>query len=127
MSQLESMKVFRGTKTMKSKDSVTAYVCTNANGIAKLPMANYFRLNSPPVPYMSQRNAWSDNVTFRRWFLYLFLPFVRTFTSRKCVFIMYNCVLHGTDVSDIRGWVEVLTLSEVLRIALRSIHQYTWL
>ena len=70
---------------MKVKDRITAYVGTNADRTCKLPMAiigtpmnpRCLRLGKPPVPYFSQRNAWSESVTFKKWFYNLFIPFVR--------------------------------------------------
>ena len=72
----EHKKSVRGTKAMKAKDRITAYVGTNADGTCKLLMAiigkpmypRCFRLGKPPVPYFSQCNAWSDSVTFKKWF-----------------------------------------------------------
>lgn len=114
----ENRKTIRGTKAMKSKDRITAYVCTNGDGSRKLPMAiigkaknpRCFRLGQPPVPYFSQKNSWSDTLTFKRWFYEVFLPFIRKATSRPCVLLMDNCGPHGTDLKDSRNQVTIMTL-----------------
>lgn len=115
--ELENFKSVRGTKAMKAKDRITAYVCTNAIG-TKLPMAvigkaknpRCFRMNKPPVPYFSQKNAWSDTITFRRWFMDVFIPFVRRFTSKKVALVMDNCGPHGSDLNDPREQIQIFTL-----------------
>ena len=69
----ENKKLLRGTKKMGAKDRVSAFVCTNAIGSLKLPMAiigrsansRCFQARQPAVPYVSHRNAWSDTVTFK--------------------------------------------------------------
>lgn len=113
----ENRKSVRGTKAMRAKDRVTAYVCTNATGV-KVPMAiigkakspRCFRIETPPVTYFSQRNAWSDSATFKQWFYNIFLPFVRRFTSRPVALVMDNCGPHGTDLNDPQEQVNILTL-----------------
>ena len=111
----ENKKSIRGTKSMKSKDRVTAFVCTNACGSEKLPMAiigksqkpRCFRNQQPPVPYFSRRNAWADGVTFRRWFWEIFMPHVRGKTNKKVALVMDNCGPHGSDVGDPNGQVDI--------------------
>ena len=114
----ENKKLLRGTKEMGAKDRVSAFVCTNAIGSLKLPMAligksanlRCFRAGQPAVPYFSQRNAWSDTVTFKKCFTTVFLPFIRNVTSEPVALVMENCGPHGTDRSDHREQVEILTL-----------------
>ena len=68
----EDRKSLRGIKAMKAKDRVTAFVCTNATGTQKLPMAiittakqhRCFKIRAPAVPYFQQKNAWADAVAF---------------------------------------------------------------
>ncbi len=58
VTQYENKKTLRGTRQMSAKDRITAYVCTNADGSEKLPLAiigtaknpRCFRLGHPPVP-----------------------------------------------------------------------------
>ena len=103
---------------MKAKDRITAYAGTNADGTCKLPMAiigkpmnpRCFRLRKPPLPYFSQRNAWSDSVTFKKWFYNLFIPFVRRQTSKPVALLMDNCGPHGTDIVDHTGQIQIITL-----------------
>ena len=105
---------------MKAKDRITAYVGTNADGTSKLPMAiigkpmnpRGFRLEKPPVPYFSQRNACSDSVTFNKWFYNLFIPFVRRKTSKPVALLMDNCGPHGTDIVDHTGQIHI-TVREI--------------
>lgn len=60
----EDRKSVRGTKAMRAKDRITAYVCTNATG-QKVPMSiigtaknpRCFRVERPPVHYSHQRNS----------------------------------------------------------------------
>ena len=118
ISQHENRKTVRGTKNMKAKDRITAYVCTNASGTLKLPMAvigyaqkpRCFKLKPPCLPYFSQKNAWSDTKTFKQWYYSVFLPFVRRQTSDKVVLLMDNCGPHGCDLKDCREQVTILTL-----------------
>ncbi len=59
---------------MSAKDRTTAYVCSNADGSEKLPLAiigtaknpRCFRLGSPPVPYFSNKTAGSTSLTFSK-------------------------------------------------------------
>ena len=75
----------RGTKHMKAKARVSLYVCTNATGKLKVPISiigtaqnpRCFRKGRPAVQYFSQKNAWSDSVTFRKWFYCVFALYSR--------------------------------------------------
>lgn len=57
---------------MDAKDGITGYVCTNADGLHKLPMTinekakslQNYRLGSCLVFYFSQQNSSSDSVMF---------------------------------------------------------------
>ena len=103
---------------MKAKDRITAYVCTNASGTLKLPMAvigtaktsRCFKLKSPFLPYFHQKNAWSETQTFKRCYFNVFLPLIRKHTSDKVILLMDNCGPHGTDLQDAREQVTILTL-----------------
>lgn len=103
---------------MKAKARVSLYVCTNATKTIKLPMSiigtaknpRCFRKGSPPVTYFSHKNAWSDSVTFKKWFYGVFLPFIRAKTSEKVLVIMDNCGPHGADLVDNRDQVTIMTL-----------------
>lgn len=72
--QAEGKRSVRGLKSMHAKDRITAYICTNADDTDKVPLSligkdknpRCFRLERPHVTYFSQKNAWSDTVTFQR-------------------------------------------------------------
>lgn len=114
----EDKKKLRGTKEMKAKARVSLYVCTNATGTLKVPMAvigtaknpRCFRKGPARMAYLSQKNAWSDAVTFKQWFYTVFLPFVRKKTSEKVVLLIDNCGPHAADLHDSRDQVKILTL-----------------
>lgn len=77
----------RGTKTMRIKDRVKLVLCTNADGIHKLPVAISETASSPlrflgdgnasPLPYFSQKLEWMDRHVFRDLCGSEFLPSVR--------------------------------------------------
>lgn len=49
-------------------------------------------------------------VSHLKWFMTVFLPFIRMFLSELFTLIMDYCGPHGTDVLDQRKEVEILTL-----------------
>ena len=65
---------------MHSKDRLSAFMCTNADGTAKVDMAIIGKAKNPrcfkiapcPLKYFSQANAWSDSITFRKWWKEVF-------------------------------------------------------
>lgn len=65
---------------MGSKDLVTGYTYTNADGSAKLPMAKFvksknprcFMIENPLLLYFSQKIVWSDTSTFCKPFFDVF-------------------------------------------------------
>ena len=110
--------VLRGTKDMKANARVSIYVCTNATGTLKVPLAfigksktpRCFRKGLPPVSYFTQISAWSDTATFQKWFYLVFVPFVRKRTSKKVALVMDNCRPHGVYLLDPTEQVSVITL-----------------
>ena len=114
----ENKSSLRGTKVMMAKDRITAYMCINADGSCKLPMAiigkpkkrQCFRMGRSLVPYFSQKNAWYDSVTFKLWFDEVFLPHVPKWTSKRVALVMDNYGPHGTDSIDSREQVTITTL-----------------
>lgn len=112
----EDRKTTRGVKGMKAKDRVTAYMCTNASG-RRVPLSligtakdpRCFRIRKSPVMYFSQKNAWSDARVFKQWWLKVFLPHVRSVTSKKVLLIMDNHSSHA-DLVDPREQVTILEL-----------------
>ena len=114
----EGGKTLRGITGMGAKDRVTLFVCTNATGTRKLPMVmigkakrpRWFSLSPPAVPYMSQRNAWADTITFKHWFTSCFIPFIRRHTSDKVALVMDNCGSHNADLWDTYDLIAMFTL-----------------
>jgi len=114
----EARRTVRGTKGMSAKDRVTAYVCTNAGGSHKVPMAligkalnpRCFRLGQPHALYMSQKNVWSDSATFKRWCEEVFVCHVRRAASRPVALVVDNFGAHTADIRDPRGQIHVLAL-----------------
>ena len=104
----EDRKSLGGIKAIKGKNRVTAFVCTNATGTHKLPMAiigtakqpRCFKIRAPAVPYFQQKNAWADTVTFRAWFYRVFIPFIRKTTSRK-VALVWTAVSRKVATSQV--------------------------
>ncbi len=102
---------------MSSKDRITAYVCTNADGSKKVPLAiigksknpRCFRLGLPPVHYFSNKTAWSNSETFKQWFTSVFLPHIRSCTSKKVALLVDNASSHF-NLHDIREQVVVIPL-----------------
>ncbi|CAN0182990.1 unnamed protein product [Ectocarpus sp. 4 AP-2014] len=92
LSTEESRKSARGTKGI--------YMCTNANGTAKVPMAIIMKSKNPrcfgkqkrsPIKYFSQANAWSDGATFKKWWLEEFILFIRKWTHQPVLLLMDGC------------------------------------
>ena len=114
LSSSEDRKKARGSKSMYFKDRMSAIMCSNADGTAKVDMAIIGRSKVPrcftdapsPLKYFSQANAWSDSATFLKWWLEVFLPFIRRFTHEKVLLLMDGCSSHG-DLVDDRGQVTI--------------------
>lgn len=96
-------KTTRGAKDMEDEDRISAYMCTNATGTAKVDMSiigkseypRCFRWEKTPVKYFSQNNAWSDGPTFRKWWLEVFLPFVRRWTHEPVLLLINGSLSYG--------------------------------
>lgn len=112
----EDKKTVRGTKGMNFKDRVSAIVCGNADGTAKVGLTligraanpRCFRKRACPLKYFSQSNAWSDTATFLKWWKEVFLPFIRRWTHEPVLLLMDGCSSHA-DLVDPRGQVTVMT------------------
>eukprot|EP00984_Skeletonema_dohrnii_P031549 scaffold24154_cov78-Skeletonema_dohrnii-CCMP3373.AAC.1 len=113
----EHYKNARGTKLMKAKDRTTVYVCTNASGTDKVPLSIIGKAKTPrcfvrrkkKLKYYSQARAWSDTVTFHKWWRD-FLNHIRRKTTKKVLLILDNCGPHGAELIDPRGQVTVIFL-----------------
>lgn len=116
LSTKENRKTARGTKGMKFKDRLSAFMCANADGTAKVDMAiigkaanpRCFRLRKCPLKYFAQANAWSDTATFLKWWKEVFLPFIRRWTHLPVLLLMDGCSSHD-DLVDDKGQVTVMT------------------
>lgn len=116
LSSRENRKTVRGTKGMKFKDRVSAFMCANADGTAKVDMAiigkaknpRCFRSRDCPLKYFSQTNAWSDSETFLKWWQQVFLPFIRRHTHLPVLLLMNGCASHA-ELMDDRGQLTVMT------------------
>ena len=92
-------------------------MCCNADGTAKVDMAIIGKAKSPrcfdkgasPLKYFSRANAWSDSATFLKWWIEVFLPFIRRFTHEPVLLLMDGCSSHG-DLVDDRGQVTIKRL-----------------
>lgn len=95
---------------MKAKDRISAFVCTNATGTANVPMSIIGKSKKPrcfdkkpsTMKYFSQANAWSDGPTFKKWWLEVFIPFIRSWTHLPVLSLMDGCVSHDL-LADPKG------------------------
>jgi len=98
----------RGVKSMKSKDRVTLFCCTNAAGTEKVPIAIIGKSKAPlcfrgagrtpPVPFFDQSNAWMDATRFQQWFYRVFVPGTVAERPRRVALIMDNASSHRSEV-----------------------------
>ena len=74
LSNLEDRKTARGSKGMFFKHRLSAIMCANVDGTAKVDMSIIGKAKGPRcfndtpshLKYFSQANAWSDTATFRK-------------------------------------------------------------
>lgn len=112
----ENRPTARGTKDMKVKDGLSAYICTNATGSTKVLLAiigksknpRCFRHKQPPVKYFQQANAWPDGVTLQNWWEGVFLPYARRRTCEPVLLIVGRGGGSHSDLVDGRGQVTVV-------------------
>ena len=117
----EDRKKARGGKRMRLKDRVTGIAASNATGSHIIPTAvigksanpRIFKANSVgpkstlknktwsglPLPYTSQKKAWSDSRVMKWWFNEVFRPAVeqRHGSRTKVLLLMDNCGSHTPD------------------------------
>ena len=86
-------------KARKSqKDCLTLVVCSNANGMHKIPLQLVGKPKKPacivgkewPLPYCAQKNAWMDTSTFMKWSDEIFCPCVRLRMRHPVLLLMDN-------------------------------------
>lgn len=101
---------------MEAKDRSTAYVCTNEDGLYKLPMPvigkslhpRCFTLFFTRCTYFNQKYPWLDTTTFTRWFNEIFLPLIRKTPSKLVVLLMETYSPHSDNLGENRGPVTML-------------------
>jgi len=96
----------RGSKSMKSKDRVSLNICCNATnkhkvpvtmiGKAAQPMCFQGEGNASPLPYFSQKSAWTEASVFKRWFEEVVVPAVQARTVHHIYLIMDNLGCHSS-------------------------------
>lgn len=102
LSKAQKRKPARGTKGMKAKYRVSAYMCTNATGTAKVPMSiigkpktpRCFRVTPSPIKYFAQANALSDGAMFKKWWLEVVIPFIRKWTHLRVLYLIDGYASH---------------------------------
>jgi len=82
---------------MKRKDRVTLTLCCNATGTHKEPVTMIGEVaqpmcfqgegNASPLPYFSQKSAWTNASVFKRWFEEVFVPAVQARTTHHVYLI----------------------------------------
>jgi len=94
----------RGSKAMKSKDRVSLTICCNATDTHKVPVTMIGKAaqpmcfrgegNASPLPYFSQKSAWTEASVFKRRFEEVFVPAVQARTVHHVYLIMDNLGCH---------------------------------
>jgi len=102
----EDRRMARGSKAIKSKDCVTLMLCCNATGSLKLPVTMMDKAVQPlcftgeenecPLPYLSQKSAWTAASRFKRWFDEVFVPAVQGRKWHQVYLIMDNLGCHSS-------------------------------
>lgn len=106
------------TPTMTVDDRVSLYVSCNASGTSRVPLTlvgryahpRSFGKQKPPLPYIAQQNAWTDALTFRNWFLNVFLPHVQKHHTQQIALLLNDGSVFRNDVCDARGQVKLFLL-----------------
>ena len=86
---------------MNQKSRVTLYICTNADGSDKVPLAmighaenpRCFKTNGQKLAYFQQKKAWSDGSTFKLW-IKLFQKHIKKTTKERVLLLLDNCGPH---------------------------------
>ncbi len=113
---VENKNYLRGTKKMKAKDRVTAYIGTNADGSAKVPISiigvsrnpRAFKGGEPACKYFHSKKAWSNPLLFQQWLDEVFVPHVCRQPSRKVALLIDNASSHDKIVLTSR--IELISL-----------------
>ena len=111
----------------KAKDHLTVLGCTNASGTHKLKPVligksakprclKHVNMDTLPVIYKSQRNAWMNSEIFAEWFKKDFVPAAKShqrsqnICSPKALLLIDNCSAHPDELSSHDGSVTCLFL-----------------
>jgi len=65
-------------------------------GKAAQPMCFQVEGNASPLPYFSQKSAWTDDSVFKRWFEEVFVPAAQARTAHYVYLIMDNLGCHSS-------------------------------
>lgn len=104
--------------TMSVDDRISLYVSCNATGTSRVPLTLVGRHSNPAcfgkqkprLPYITQQNAWTDALTFRNWFLNVFLPHVQNHHTEHVALLLNDGSVFRNDVCDARGQVKLFLL-----------------
>lgn len=131
--------VMKSSNSMKLKDRITIYICTNATGNQKIPLAMIGNAKNPRVlgkdnrkelfKYYSQEKAWSDQKTYKKWFDEVFLPYIRSITTAKILLIVpfvsddvldetkqVKCVTMPSNTTAFQPPLSLEVISSVIRV-----------
>ena len=105
----------RGCKAMKAKDRLTVVLCVNSTGTCKVdPVVigsakkpRCFKEIPPVVPYFWQKNAWNDQVNYRKWWDTIFLPKIRAWTTQPVALVIDGFSGHNENCIDPHQQVKV--------------------
>ena len=111
----------RGCKSMHAKERLTLMLCTNATGTLKISPViigsakkpRCFKDNPPRVPYLHQKNAWTDKVTYGQWWD-IFLKQIRSWTSDPVVLLIDGFSGHDLNCTDPLGQVRVIMFPPIV-------------
>jgi len=102
----ENRRTARGSRATKSKNRVTLTLCCNATGTHKVPVRIIGKAAQPmcfrgegsvsPLPYFSQKSAWTDASVFKRWFEEVFVPAVQSRTAHHVYLVTDNLGCHSS-------------------------------
>ena len=100
----------RANGRKKAKERVTLSACANVTGSIKLPLLMIGKYKKPrcfkeinmdslPVTYRNQTNAWVNTTIFLSWFQDIFVPYVQNELRKmnlepKAILILDNCSAH---------------------------------
>ena len=114
--ELEKKRITRGSKTMNAKDRITLYIFMNADGSDKYPLVMIGKAKKPrcfregkKLTYYAQKKAWSDGVTFMRWFDE-FVQHIKSKTQEQVLLILNNCVPYAAQIESSEPQVRVAFL-----------------